>query len=137
MDEFRLVERPPTVAEYQRLQEAVGWDVLDAEAVARGLGNSLFSVCVTFNGDVIGCGRVIGDGGMYFYIQDIIVAPEFQGKGIGRRIMETVMGYIRSHAHPNAFISLMATEGVASFYQRYNFREMPPEMPGMFQRWGQ
>src|SRR3972149_2452309 len=116
MDEYILGERSPTVGEYRKLREAVGWGNLDAEAMDIGLRNSLFSVCVIHKGEVIGCGRVVGDGGIYFYVQDIIVLPEFQKKGIGKFIMDAVMSYLRSHARPNAFIGLIAAKGVSKFY---------------------
>jgi GNAT superfamily N-acetyltransferase len=135
-DEYILVERPPTVEEYQRLREAVGWDRVDVEATEMGLGNALFSVCVVYRDQVVGCGRIVGDGGIYFYIQDIIVLPEFQGRGLGRRIMDAVMDYLRSHAHLKAFIGLMAAKGAAGFYEKYGFAERPPGRPGMFQIWG-
>ena len=135
-DEYILVERPPTVEEYQRLREAVGWDRVDVEATETGLGNALFSVCVVYRDQVVGCGRIVGDGGIYFYIQDIIVLPEFQGRGLGRRVMDAVMDYLCSHAHPNAFIGLMAAKGVSGFYEKYGFAERPPDRPGMFRIWG-
>jgi GNAT superfamily N-acetyltransferase len=135
-DEYILVERPPTVEEYQRLREAVGWESVDAEATETGLRNALFSVCLIHKDEVIGCGRVVGDGGIYFYIQDIIVLPELQGEGFGRRIMDAVMGYLSSRAHSNAFIGLMAAKGVSGFYGKYGFAERPPDRPGMFRIWG-
>lgn len=135
MGEYVLVERIPTVEEYRRLREAVGWENIDNEAIEIGLRNSLFSVCVIHKGEVIGCGRVVGDGGIYFYIQDIIVMPEFQQKGIGKRIMDAVMDYLSQHARPNAFIGLMAAKGVSKFYEKYGFQERPPDRPGMFLIW--
>lgn len=135
-EEYILVERSPTIEEYQKLREAVEWGNVDPEATEIGLQNSLFSVCVIFKNEVIGCGRVIGDGGIYFYIQDIIVLPEFQGKGIGKRIMNAVMNYLKEHAHLNAFIGLMAAKGVSKFYEKYGFTERPPDRPGMFKIWG-
>lgn len=135
MNEYILIERSPTVEEYGRLREAVKWENLDVEATKIGLYNSLFSVCVTYKDKLIGCGRVVGDGGIYFYIQDIIVLPEFQKKGIGKRIMDTVMNYISSNAHVNAFIGLMAAEGVSKFYEKYEFSERPLNRPGMFRVW--
>lgn len=135
-EEYILVERSPTVEEYQRLREAVGWESVDVEATEMSLRNALFSVCVIYKDKVIGCGRVVGDGGIYFYIQDIVVLPEFQGKGLGRRIMDAVMSYLSSHAHPNAFIGLMAAKGVSGFYEKYGFAERPPGRPGMFRIWG-
>ena len=122
--------------EFQRLHEAVGWNNVDKKATEIGLRNSLFSVCVVHKGEVIGCGRVIGDGGIYFYIQDIIVLPKFQGKGIGKKIMAEVMKYLKKNARPNAFIGLMAAKGVAKFYERYGFTRRLSDRPGMFKIWG-
>ena len=134
--EYILVERSPTVEEYHKLCEAVGWEHVDVEATETGLRNALFSVCVIYGDKVIGCGRVVGDGGIYFYVQDVIVLPEFQGKGLGRRIMDAVMSYLDSHADPNAFFGLMAAKGVSRFYEKYGFTERPPGRPGMFRIWG-
>ena len=99
--------------------------------------NSLFSVCVIHNykNNVIGCGRLVGDGGIYFYIQDVIVLPEFQGKGIGKHIMASIMDYLKACAPPNAFVGLMAAKGVSKFYERYDFMERPADAPGMFKIW--
>jgi ribosomal protein S18 acetylase RimI-like enzyme len=128
-----LVERNPTLEEYQRLRRAVGWGDVETEAVEIGLQKSLFSVCVTLKNEVVGCGRVIGDGGIYFYVQDIIVLPEFQRKGIGRRIMDAIVEYLKTHARDGAFIGLMAAKGVSKFYGRYGFKKRPSDAPGMFQ----
>ena len=136
MNDYMIVERLPTVAEFHRLHEAVGWNNVDKKATEIGLRNSLFSVCVVHKGEVIGCGRVIGDGGIYFYIQDIIVLPEFQKKGIGKKIMTEVMKYLKKNGRPKAFIGLMAAKGVAKFYERYGFTRRPSNRPGMFKIWG-
>jgi len=132
MDHYLLVERSPTAEEYKRFRQAVGWYNIDIDAVRVGLRNSLFSVCVIHKDEVIGCGRVVGDDGIYFYIQDVIVLPEFQNKGIGKRIMDAIMSHLNSKANPNAFIGLMAAKGVSKFYQKYGFVERPADAPGMF-----
>jgi ribosomal protein S18 acetylase RimI-like enzyme len=133
-EEYVLVERNPTVEEYQRLCRAVGWGEGDIEpkALEIGLRNSLFSVCVILENKVIGCGRIIGDGGIYYYIQDIIVSPEFQRKGIGGRMMDAIMEYLKVHAPDGAFIGLMAAKGVSKFYEQYGFQKRPFDAPGMF-----
>ncbi len=61
--------------------------------------------------------------------------PEFQGRGLGKRIMDAVMQFIRTHATQNAFIGLMAAEGVTGFYEKYGFAVRPPGRPGMFIVW--
>lgn len=127
-----LVNRAPTLAEYRELREAVGWGNGDREAQQFGLNNALYSVCLVCQNKVIGGGRVVGDGGNYFYVQDIIVLPAYQGCGLGRRIMDAVMGYVNVHARSGAFVALMAAKGVGPFYERYGFKERPPDRPGMW-----
>jgi GNAT superfamily N-acetyltransferase len=134
-EQYDLTERPPTVEEYRALRRAVGWAEVDAGAVAKGLANSLFSVCVLHEGNFVGCGRVVGDGGVYFYIQDVMVLPAYQRRGLGRRIMNAIMTFIAAHARSNTFIGLMAADGVAPFYHDFGFAERPPNRPGMFQLW--
>ncbi len=108
---------------------------MDTKATEIGLHNSLFSVCVIFENEVVGCGRIIGDSGIYFYIQDVIVLPDFQGKGIGKRIMDAIMDYLKTYAHSGAFVGLMAAKGTSKFYERYGFMERSNDSPGMFRRW--
>ena len=71
-----IVERTPTVAEYLSLIESVGFRPRDPDAVAIALGNSAFSVCAITASIIVGCGRVIGDGGLHYYLTDVIVRPE-------------------------------------------------------------
>ncbi|HVP13447.1 MAG TPA: GNAT family N-acetyltransferase [Phycisphaerae bacterium] len=132
---FEIVERAPTVEEYQMLRREVGWPEVETAVVGRGLAASLYSVCLLHDGEVVGCGRVVGDGGIYLYIQDIIVLPAYQRQGWGRRIMEAMMAYVASKAGRNTFVGLNAAEGVAPFYYRYGFAERPPGRPGMFRIW--
>jgi hypothetical protein len=74
-----LVERAPTPDEYGRLRASVGWNELSPDAIRAGLSGSLYSVVLERDGEAVGCGRVVGDGGVYFYVQDVIVAPSSRG----------------------------------------------------------
>lgn len=137
MDNYHLIERAPGVEEYQALRAAVGWGEADADATHKSIQNSLYWVCVLKQEHVIGCGRVVGDGSLCFYVQDIIVLPDYQGQGLGRRIMEKVMQYLQANARRGGFVGLMAAKGAAGFYQKYGFLERPtPEYgPGMILFW--
>jgi ribosomal protein S18 acetylase RimI-like enzyme len=131
-DEFQVVDRIPTVEEYLALRDAVGWGRPSEPLVARGLANALYSACILHNGNVVGCGRVVGDGGLYFYLQDIIVLPAFQGQGLGKRLMQSILAYLEQHAPAGAFVGLMAATGVSAFYTQFGFAVRSPERPGMF-----
>lgn len=137
MNGVRVVYRPPSPDEYRVLRREVGWAEVDPRAVVAGLTSSLFSVCLEgAGGEVLGCARVVGDRGIYLYVQDVIVRPSHQGRGLGDLLMDEVMTFIASTARTNTFVGLMAAEGVEDFYRRYGFEPRPDGRPGMYRMWG-
>ena len=70
--------------EYLGLRQAVGWSVFPREQAKSGLQNS-HVICFRDKEKAIALGRVIWDHGYSILISDVIVAPEYQGKGLGRR----------------------------------------------------
>lgn len=137
MPECSLIETLPSPADYNHLRLAVGWSRYDEDVIQKALPSTLFCVCTFVDGEIIGMARVIGDAGMVFYIQDVIVLPDYQGQGIGTRLMDAVMAFIRSHAHHNTIIGLMAAKGKEAFYEKYGFFSRPTENfgAGMTQFW--
>ena len=127
--EYRL----PTVSEYKHLRSLVGWWETDQDATHVALQNSIFSVVVTHDNLVIGIARIIGDGGLYFYIQDLIVHPDFQSQKIGRALMKELMAFIKENAKPGAFIGLMAAKGLEKYYSQFGFETRDQNAPGMYQ----
>ncbi len=124
-------ERIPTLAEYRLLRHSTGWDMPDDAAMAAGLDRSLYAVCVRYKGNIVGTGRVIGDG-IYYYIQDVIVLPAHQGQGIGFGIMEKLEAWLDKNAVEFAFIGLMAAGDVKPFYERFGYSVRPANAPGMY-----
>lgn len=133
MTDFVVVERLPEVTEYNKLREIVGWHKISPERALLGLEESLYSVCIETCGDVVGFGRIIGDGNIYFYIHDVIVLPEYQKSGLGKRIMEKLMRYIELKApkKTGAFVGLMIAPGLENFYGHYGFKHLPQDSPAM------
>jgi ribosomal protein S18 acetylase RimI-like enzyme len=86
---------------------------------------------VIHNNKVIGCGRVIGDGGFYYYIQYVIVLPEFQKRGLGKLIMDSIMKFFNEIVQPNTFIGLMAAKGQSKVYKQFGFNERLEYRPGL------
>ncbi|MDR7317742.1 MULTISPECIES: GNAT family N-acetyltransferase [Brevibacillus] len=129
---IEIVERPPTSMEHQLLWEAVGWGKYHAEMAEKSLANSLYCLVVQSEGNAVGMGRIVGDGAMYFYIQDVAVLPEYQGKGIGKQITDKLLAYIQNTCAGPAFVGLFAAQGKEEFYQRFGFMDHSPGMTGMF-----
>lgn len=117
----------PSMEEFKGLREKVGWGKISNDIVKDSLANSLFIVTVrNQEHDIaVGTGRVVGDGAMYFYIQDVIVDPEYQGQGVGDLIMKNIEEYLVSVVRPGATIGLLAAKGKEAFYHRYDYLERP------------
>jgi len=72
---------------------------------------------------LIGFGRAISDGVYQAAVYDCAVLPEFQGKGIGKTIMNTILSRL-----PHCNIILYASPGKEGFYQTHEFRKMKTGM---------
>ena len=133
-DAASILERSPTAAEYLELIASVGWLPRERRAVEVALANSLYAVCAVVDRRVIGCGRVIGDGGLHLYLTDVIVMPAHQRRGIGTSVVAALVRYIESVPHQNVLAAVLPTPGLVTFYARHGFRPQPAESPVM-QRW--
>jgi len=124
----------PSVADYLRLREAGGLSPFSAEAARAGLVGTWFGVVVVSGGRPIGMGRIIGDGGCFFQVVDIVVEADHRGHGLGKRIMAALMDQLEAHAPPSAFVSLMADVPADRLYARFGFRPTAPRSIGMMRR---
>ena len=95
MPTITVNEEIPGPDEFIALRAAAGLSPRTPEAARLGLPRSLFAVCVRREAELIGMGRIVGDGGCSFQIVDIAVHPDYQRQGLGTRIMEALMHYIR------------------------------------------
>lgn len=130
MNKYDLIERMPTFHEFNDLRKSVGWPELDEGTILNALNSTIYFVCAVVDHKAIGIARIIGDGAMYFYIQDMIVNPSFQGKGIGKAIMNKIMNYLERNSIKGSFIGLMSAKDKEGFYKRFGFAERPNENYG-------
>lgn len=129
---YQILERAPTLEEYRGLCAAVGWErAINFDAAPASLDRSLFHALAVHDNIVVGMGRIVGDGAIYFYIQDVAVHPAHQGRGVGRLIMARLMECIKNHAPDKAFIGLFAAEGTQSLYRSFGFAQYE-QLTGMF-----
>jgi ribosomal protein S18 acetylase RimI-like enzyme len=75
-------------------------------------------------------GRIVGDGAMYFYIQDVIVDPSYQGTGVGSILMDQIENYLSVAAQKGSTVGLLAAKGKEDFYIRYDYMLRPSNTLG-------
>ncbi|MBN1304999.1 MAG: GNAT family N-acetyltransferase [Anaerolineales bacterium] len=107
------------------------------EIVEKALLHSLYAVLARYNRETIGFARVVGDGGLCFYIQEIIVHPDHQRKGIASTFMQYILASLEERAIPRSYIGVFAGKGLKDFYRGYGFWERPSGVmgSGMMQFW--
>ena len=114
------------------LRNTTAWTKISDKQVEEALSNDLFSVAVFDKNRIIGMGRVIGDGAIYYYVQDVIVHPDFQKKGVGALVMNAIENYFTKHVCNYAFIGLMAADGSMEFYKKLGYKRRSDTAPGMY-----
>jgi ribosomal protein S18 acetylase RimI-like enzyme len=134
MQDYELIDEAPTPQEYVALRAAAGLSARTLEAARRGLPNSVFAVSVRRGPELVGMGRIVGDGGCNYEIVDIAVRPDCQRRGLGMRIMQALMEYLHVHAPESAYVSLIADEGAPELYARFGFEPTAPASIGMAKR---
>ena len=117
-----VVERLPTPDEYWVLLHAVGWADKDRpEQNSQALSGARFGVVAVEGDRAVGTGMVIGDGVTFAYLKDIMVLPEWQGRGIGTRIVEALLAIIRRARPDGMLVTLFTGQHRAEFYERFGF----------------
>lgn len=126
-----ISDRRPTVQEFNFLRKVAGWPEMPEPLVETGLINTFYAVvAVTDSQQVVGMGRIIGDGAIYFHISDVIVHPDYQKMGIGRMIMNKLMETLENEGGANTNIGLMCSRGREAFYRQFGFIERPNDKFG-------
>ena len=118
------------VDEVVALYRAVGWTVYaDApDVLAAALRGSSRVVTARRAGALVGLARVVSDGAVICYLQDVLVHPGEQRGGVGRRLVEAALepyGSVRQKV-------LLTDDEPAqrAFYESLGYREIRDHGPG-------
>ena len=103
------------------LYASVGWTAYTdhPEQLRKGFENSMLTLAAYENEQLLGIIRTVGDGHTIVFVQDILVFPEHQRKGVGSALLQSILDryshVVRSnwqrtiHRKPLLFKSLWAS----------------------------
>lgn len=118
--EYRRYNEP----EILRLYESVGWTAYTShpEALRKGFENSMLTLGAYEGDKLMGILRAVGDGYTVVFVQDILVFPEHQRKGVGSALLQAVLD---RYSHVRQIeLATDNTEKTVAFYKSMGFREM-------------
>ena len=111
-------------AEILGLYASVGWTAYtdDPAALRNGFANSLLTLAAYEEAALAGLIRVVGDGHTIVFVQDILVRPQFQRRGIGSVLLQAVLNRYAGVRQ----IELLTddTPETVAFYRSMGFREL-------------
>ena len=114
------------------MYRSVGWESPCIEQIETALNNS-YAKFVAYDGDKpVGMVRIIGDGGMSFYIKDYAVIPEYQSKGLGKALMQFLEDYIRNSMPKDWAVSLelISSKEAVELKEKFGFEQRPCDWDG-------
>lgn len=127
-----FADRVPTVDEQRAVATSVGWgEHFDWASIGASLVGSLHGVVALDGDEVVGVGRLVGDGVRYFYVQDVMVRPEASDEGIASRIVERLLEWARSQAPADAVVGLFASPEAVGVYEGLGFAAADGDPLGM------
>lgn len=93
MDIRYYTNNPISALELVKLYGQLGWTGYTdhPDKMAKILKGSLWHMSAYDGSKLIGLIRVVGDGCSIIYVQDILVLEAYQRKGIGRKLMESML----------------------------------------------
>ena len=134
---LKWIENDRNTDVYLSLRTAVNWKELSREQAEKALKNSMYILTAYENEEPVGMGRIVGDGAVICYVQDLIVIPEKQSDGIGGMILNRLKKFVEQEGIPGTtmMFDLMCAKGRENFYEKHGFIARPTEDlgPGMIQ----
>ncbi|MEK6825654.1 MAG: GNAT family N-acetyltransferase [Nanoarchaeota archaeon] len=125
-------EKTPSLEEYKGLRDAVEWNLAERdisdERAQESLDKAPYCVCAYDGKEIVGMVRLSGDLAMYGYIQDTIVLPEYQGKGVGKEMMRILMSKIKDKK--GYLLGTCPSKVSVQFYEKFGFKKRPENPNG-------
>ena len=119
-------------SEVLALYGSVGWTAYteQPEALRRGFAGSLLTLAARENGTLVGLLRAVGDGCTVVLVQDLLVRPDHQRRGIGTALMQAALerfGFKVVLARGVSGVQLLTddTEKTKGFYRSLGLLTLP------------
>lgn len=132
---LKIKENQLDLNTYLNMRASVGWKKLSDEQALKALQNSILTLTATIDGKVVGMARMVGDGAVICYIQDLVVHPSYQKLGVGNNLMKRLVEYAENLRLENTelMLCLMCAKGRETFYEKHGFIPRPTDKlgPGM------
>ncbi|AUN13573.1 GNAT family N-acetyltransferase [Paraclostridium sordellii] len=113
------------IEEIKDIYKKESWNAYlkDDEKLIRAFDNSLYIMGAFDNCKLVGFIRCVGDGEHVLVVQDLIVEPKYQQRGIGTYLFKTIM---QKYSNVRMFMVVTDLEDIVDnkFYKSFNLKKL-------------
>lgn len=123
MEKIRVTFNEITVNEWIQMRKEVSFPIFEEKIAQKALEGSLGVIGIKVNSHHIGMVRILGDGAYSFFLNDVIIIPSYQKKGLGKRLINEAYEFIRNNYCKESLfsISIFANPSAEKFYENVGF----------------
>lgn len=121
--EFQILKNPDlNTMDWEHilsLFQKINWKQRQSEEIKKAFEASTHTIFIYHQNSITGFGRVIGDGRYYAMLADIVVDPDYQGRGLGKYLVNELNNQLINYH----FVNLSAAPGADRFYKGLGWKK--------------
>ena len=123
-------EKDVSPVDVQNVYISVGWQYRDIQDIEKSIKNSFLVTSAKYKNEIIGIARATGDGVFNATIWDLAVKPEYQKKGVGSLLVQSMLEKLSDFDIP--LVTLYTSYTKKCFYSKLGFSHNVSAVLGMF-----
>ena len=125
-----------TYEEYVDIITTIGWKCPSKRLLEKSLKNSMTAKYVIDN-KTVAMARFVTDWGYIVLVVDVMVKPEYQGQGIGKKLINNLLDRAKASLEDgeSMMIQLLSATGKKDFYKKFGFKDKPETVDAGMYMW--
>ena len=120
--------------DFVNIRANLNWNYLSHGLVEKAIKGSMINISVFDKDKCIGVGRIVGDNALKGMLTDIMVIKEYQGKGVGKLIVTSLISELDKIIKEGEAFQLEAspTANNRGFYIKCGLKYKPENQDGVY-----
>ena len=120
--------------DFINIRNNLNWNFIPYDLVKRAIDGSMVNISVFDEENCIGVGRIVGDNVLKGMLTDIMVLKEYQGRGIGKIIVTSLIKELNDFVKEGESFQLEAspTANNRDFYIKCGLKYKPENQDGVY-----
>ena len=123
-----------TGKDFYEMRHSVNWKDANIKQLEKAIENSMITIGIYENNKIVAMGRLVGDYTFKALLSDIIVKPEYQGKGYGKTVVLKILEMAKENMNVGDILCIEGspTKGNLEFYKKCGFKYKPEVQDGIY-----